>query len=82
MLSSFRIFCNYIYEKFEHLYSINKNILENENDQYCRMQDGDFPINIMKKENILESNSCIQTNEKTNQKINEKIKNRLESYRK
>ena len=46
------------------------------------MQDGDFPINIMKKENILESNSCIQTNEKTNQKINEKIKIRLESYRK
>ena len=82
MLSSFRIFCNYIYEKFEHLYSINKNILENENDQYCRMQDGDFPINIMKKENILERNSCIQTNEKTNQKINEKIKIRLESYRK
>ena len=82
MLSSFKNFCNYIYEKFEDLYSINKNILENENDQYCRMQDGDFPINIMKKENILESNSCIQTNEKTNQKINEKIKNRLESYRK
>ena len=82
MLSSFKNFCNYIYEKFEDLYSINKNILENENNQYCRMQDGDFPINIMKKENILDSNSCIQTNEKTNQKINEKIKNRLESYRK
>ena len=74
MLSSFKSFCNYIYKKFEHLYSINKNILEDENNAYCRMQDGDFPINITKKENILERNICMQTNEK--------IKIRMESYRK
>jgi hypothetical protein len=75
MFSSFTSFCNYIYEKFEHLYSINKNVLENENKQYCRMQDGDLPINIIKKGNILEKNNCTQKNI-------EKIKIRMESYRK
>jgi hypothetical protein len=79
MFSSFQSFCNYIYEKFENLYSINKNILEHENNEYCRMQDGDFPINITKKENILERNNCIQKNI---DKTNEKIKIRMESYRK
>jgi len=92
MLSSFKSFCNYIYEKFEDLWSINKNILEYENNQYCIMQDGSMPINIIKKENILEGNNEKMSkkindikndikNDRENKKINEKIKIRMESYR-
>jgi len=84
MLSSFKSFCNYIYEKFEDLWSINKNMLEYENNQYCIMQDGSIPINIIKKENILEGKNDIKNdikNDRENKKISEKIKIRMESYR-
>ena len=88
MLSACKRFCNYIYEKFENLWSINKNILEYENNQYCIMQDGSMQINIIKKENILEGNNEKMNekmndikNDRENEKINEKIKIRMESYR-
>ena len=73
MLYACKRFCNYIYEKFENLWSINKNILEYENNQYCIMQDGSMQINIIKKENILEGN-----NEKMNEKMND-IKNDIKN---
>jgi len=71
MLTSFRKFCKYIYEtiseRFENIYSINKHMLENENMNYCRMQDGGF------------SHTEPTESEKD---ISEKIKSRMESYRK
>jgi len=85
MLSSFRKFCKYIYEtlseRFDNIYSINKSSLENENMSYCRMQDGELPINIKRTETFLEKREKGQPiNNPDNN--SEKIKSRMESYRK
>lgn len=83
MLSSFRNLCKYIYEtiheKIESLYGINKHMLEDENMFYCKMQDGDLPLNIRKTEYILEKDTEKEINRENNF---EKIKSRMESYKK
>lgn len=37
--------CETISNRFEYLYGVNKNLLEKENEIYCRLTDGGFVIN-------------------------------------
>jgi len=86
MISSFRKFCKYIYEtlseRFEDIYSINKSSLENENMNYCRMQDGELPINIKKTEKGEKEESINMNKINSPENNSEKIKSRMESYKK
>lgn len=91
MFISFKNLCKYIYEtlseRFDNLYAINKNSLEDENMRYCRMQDGDFYLtsdNII-SEKLVKSNESAEPTEpiksiETNK--DKKIKDRMENYRK